>query len=255
MADDKDKILKADRFVSHPGDGAAANLRKRFYETASARPDEEGFVIELDGRPVKTPARATLTVPTGSLGEVIAEEWNAQETHIVRENMLVTKLANTALDRVAPRKDEVVAEIAIFGESDLLCYRAESPESLVTRQAEEWDPMLEWLEHQYQARLELASGVIFREQPSADLARLRDAVASRSEFELAGLHQAVSLSGSLVLGLALIDGQIAADRAYELAHLDETWQAERWGWDEEAQARLEERRKMLNATAKYLELL
>lgn len=255
MKDDEDKILKADRFVSHPGDAANANLRKRFYESATSRAAEDGFVIELDGRPVKTPARATLTVPTGSLGEVIAEEWNGQETYIVPESMLVTKLANTALDRVAPRKDEVVAEIAVFGETDLLCYRAESPESLVTRQAEEWDPMLEWLEHQYQARLELASGVIFREQPSADLARLRDAVASRSEFELAGLHQAVSLSGSLVLGLALIDGQIAADKAYELAHLDETWQAERWGWDEEALARLDERRKMLNTTAKYLELL
>ncbi len=255
MTKDKDSVLSADRFVSHPGDGASANLRKRFYERAAARATDDGFVIELDGRPIKTPARAKLSVPTMALGDAIAEEWNAQETHIVPETMLVTKLANTALDRVGPRKDEVVDEISAFGGSDLLCYRADDPESLVARQAEQWDPLLDWLDGKYQARLELASGVIFKEQAPETLARLHGFVASRTEFELAGLHQAVSLCGSLVLGLALIDTHIGPDKAHDLAHLDEAWQAERWGWDEEAQARLEERRKMLIATARYLELL
>lgn len=255
MKDDEDKILKADRFVSHPGDAANANLRKRFYESATSRASEDGFVIELDGRSIKTPARAILKVPTGELGQMIAEEWNAQETHIVPETMLVTKLANTALDRVGPRKDEVVDEIAAFGGSDLLCYRADDPESLVARQAEQWDPLLDWLDGQYQARLELASGVIFKDQSPEMLGRLHNVVVARSEFELAGLHQAVSLCGSLVLGLALLESHITADQAHDLAHLDEAWQAERWGWDEEAQARLEGRREMLNATAKYLELL
>ncbi len=252
---DEDKILKADRFVSHPGEGAGANLRKRFYEQAAARPEGGGFVVELDGRPIKTPARAPLSVPTVALGDAIADEWNAQETHIDPETMLVTKLANTALDRVGPRRDEIVDEIAAFGGSDLLCYRAEDPESLVSRQAEQWDPLLDWLEVQHGARLELATGVIFKDQPSAALSRLNEAVAARSEFELAGLHQAVSLCGSLVLGLALIDKHISADEAHDLAHLDEAWQAERWGWDDEAVERLDVRRKMLVATAKYLELL
>ncbi|MCE8000349.1 MAG: ATPase [Rhodobiaceae bacterium] len=247
--------MNADRFVSHPGDGAKANLRKRFYKEAASRAVDDGFVIELDGRPIKTPARAALCVPTAALGEAIAKEWNAQDTHIDPDTMLVTKLANTALDRVGPRLDEIVDEIAAFGASDLLCYRAEDPESLVARQAEQWDPVLDWLDSTHNARLELAAGVIFKDQPADVLARLHEVVAARSAFELAGLHQAVSLCGSLVLGLALIEAHLSADQAHDLAHLDEAWQAERWGWDEEAQARLEERRKMLNATARYLELL
>jgi len=255
VTDDKDKVLKADRFVSHPGDSATSNLRKRFYENAAAREMGGVFIIELDDRPIKTPARATLGVPSQALGDAIAEEWNAQETHINPESMLVTKLANTALDRVAPRRNEIIDEIASFGASDLLCYRAEEPESLVSTQIAEWNPLLDWLADRYEAQLELASGVIFKEQPSDALARLRDAVARLSDFELAGLHQTVSLSGSLVLGLALADGHIDADKTHDLAHLDETWQAERWGWDEEAQARLLGRREMVRATARYLELL
>lgn len=255
MTDEKDKILSADRFVSHPGDAATANLRKRFYKEAASRAANDGFVIELDGRPIKTPARAQLSVPTSALAEAIAEEWNAQETHIDPETMLVTKLANTALDRVGPRFNEIVDEIAAFGASDLLCYRAEDPESLVGRQSEQWDPLLDWLDSTHHARLELATGVIFKEQSAEVLARLREVVAARSAFELAGLHQAVSLCGSLVLGVALIDTHISADQAHDLAHLDEAWQAGRWGWDDEALARLEERRKMLKATARYLEFL
>ncbi len=255
MTDDKDKALTADRFVSHPGDNGTSDLRKRFYENAAAREINGVFIIELDNRPIKTPARATLSVPTQALGDAIAEEWNAQETHINPERMLVTKLANTALDRVAPRRDEIIDEIASFGASDLLCYRAEDPENLVARQTEEWDPLLDWVADTYDARLELATGVIFKEQTAEALAQLRDTVARRSEFDLAGLHQVVSLSGSLVLGLALADGHIGADRVHELAHLDESWQAERWGWDEEALARLEGRREMVRATLRYLNLL
>jgi chaperone required for assembly of F1-ATPase len=255
MTDDQDKVLNADRFVSHPGDSATSNLRKRFYEKAAAREADGVFVVELDGRPIKTPARATLGVPSQALGDAIAGEWNAQETHINPESMLVTKLANTTLDRVAPRRDEIVGEIVAFGGTDLLCYRAEGPESLVAKQVAEWNPLLDWLEGRYGVRLLLISGVMFKEQPADALERLQDGVAKRSDFELAGLHQAVSISGSLVLGLALADGHIDADRTHELAHLDETWQAERWGWDEEAQERLEGRREMLRATARYLYLL
>ena len=255
MSDETETNAAADRFVSHPGDGGKRKLPKRFYKQVAVVGIEGGFAIELDGRRVKTPARETLAVPIKALAEAIAQEWDAQEVEIDPEAMLVTKLANTAIDRVALRRDEIVEEIAAFGASDLLCYRAEHPDKLVLRQAQGWDPLLDWLRVQTGANLAVTSGVMFKAQSVEDLAKLHAHVATFSEFDLSGLHQIVNITGSLVLGLALMAKQIDAEKAHELAHIDEIWQAEQWGVDEEAEARLTGRKEALMASAKYLELL
>jgi len=255
MSDETETNVAADRFVSHPGDSDKRKLPKRFYSQVAVVDTEAGFSIELDGRRVKTPAREPLAVPIKALADAIAAEWEAQQLEIDPEAMLVTKLANTAIDRVALRRDEIVDEISAFGASDLLCYRAEHPDSLVLRQAQGWDPLLAWLNLKTGTNLEVTSGVMFKAQSADDLAKLHAYVATFSEFELSGLHQIVTISGSLVLGLALMDNQIDAGKAHVLAHIDEIWQAEQWGTDEEAEARLTGRKEALMASAIYLELL
>ena len=255
MSDETEMNAAADRFVSHPGDSGKRKLPKRFYSQVAVVDTEAGFSIELDGRTVKTPAREALAVPIKALADAIAEEWDAQELEIDPEAMLVTKLANTAIDRVALRRDEITDEISAFGASDLLCYRAEHPDSLVLRQAEGWDPLLAWLKSQTGASLDVTSGVMFKAQSADDLSKLHAYVAAFSAFELSGLHQIVTISGSLVLGLAVMAKQIDAEKAHVLAHIDEIWQAEQWGADEEAQVRLTGRKEALMGSARYLELL
>lgn len=255
MSDETEKQTATDRFVSHPGDSGKRKLPRRFYKQVTVVDTEGGFAIELDDRRVKTPAREPLAVPMRALAVAIAGEWEAQELEIDPEAMLVTKLANTAIDRVALRRDEIVDEIAAFGASDLLCYRAEHPDPLVLRQTQGWDPLLTWLTSETGADLAVATGVMFKTQSDGDLTKLKAHVATFSEFELSGLHQIVTISGSLVLGLALMANQIDAEKAHVLAHIDEIWQAEQWGADEEAEARLTGRKEALMASARYLELL
>ncbi|MEQ9145133.1 MAG: ATP12 family protein [Parvibaculaceae bacterium] len=230
-------------------------LPKRFYTSVDMEECEDGFSILLDGRKVKTPGKLVLALPGEKLARALCEEWDAQETHIDPETMPLTKLANTALDRVAAHRAEIVGEIAGFGASDLLCYRATHPDALIERQAEAWDPLLDWLEERFGARLAITSGVIFQEQDGAHLARLHETVDGMDRFGLAALHFAVSLTGSLVLGLAMAEARLTADEAHDLAHLDEAWQAEKWGWDKEAQDRLEDRRQALLAAGRFMELL
>lgn len=230
-------------------------LPRRFYTSVDTEECEDGFSILLDGRKVKTPGKLVLALPGEGLARALCEEWDAQETHIDPEAMPLTKLANTALDRVAARRAEIAGEIAGFGATDLLCYRATHPDALIERQAAVWDPLLDWLETQFNVRLATTSGVMFQEQDTAHLARLHEVVGNRGHFCLAGLHFAVSLTGSLVLGLAMAEGRLSADEAHDLAHLDEAWQAEKWGWDKEAQDRLEERRRALAAAGRFMELL
>jgi chaperone required for assembly of F1-ATPase len=255
MSEDTETNSTADRFVSHPGDSGKRKLPKRFYKQVGVVDRDGAFSIELDGRAVKTPAKGPFAVPFRALADAVAAEWEAQDPEIDPETMLLTKLANTALDRVAPRRDVIIGEISAFGASDLLCYRAEHPEGLVSRQAEGWDPMLSWLENEAGARLEATSGIIFKAQSDDALEKLRAYVATLSDFQLSGLHQIVTLSGSLVLGLAVTAGHLDSEKAHELAHIDEIWQTEQWGTDEEAERRLETRKEALVAAAQYLELL
>ena len=225
---------------------------KRFYQSASAGADGR---ILLDGRPVKTPGRRDLAAPTDALAEAIADEWEAQHDLIDPRAMPLTGLANAAIDRVAPDAAAFARGLAAYGESDLLCYRADGPAPLAARQTERWDPILAWAQQRYDVVFELALGVIHMPQPPETLARLGAAVAARGPFELAGLSPLVTISGSLVLALALAEGAVSLDQAWAAATLDEQWQAEQWGEDAEAAAALADRRRDFAAAARFLALL
>jgi chaperone required for assembly of F1-ATPase len=228
---------------------------KRFYEKASAAAQAGGVAILLDDRPVKTPARATLAVPTEELAEAIVAEWNAQGEEIDPRTMALTGLANAAIDRVAPDPETFALGLARYGENDLLCYRAEGPAPLVRRQAEAWEPLLDWARLRYGVALETTSGILHRPQPAETVARLADEVAARDPFRLAALSPLVTISGSLILALALAEGEIGLERAWAAATLDEAWQAEQWGEDGLAKAALDARRAEFEAAYLFLTLL
>jgi chaperone required for assembly of F1-ATPase len=241
--------------VSHPGRNTFRNLPKRFYKEATAAPLNGGYTVLLDGRGVKTPARAALVVPTRALGEAMAGEWAGQGETIDPRQMWLTKLANTAIDRVAPRRDPVIDEILSFAGTDLVSYRAEHPDALVQRQTAHWQPLIDWAASAFGARLKVTTGVVPIAQDEAALAALREAVGAADAFELAALHNAVSLSGSALIGLALLHRRLDPLQAFAAAHVDEAWQAELCGEDEDEAARLELRKAELLDTARFLSLL
>lgn len=207
---------------------------KRFWTTATATRTPEGWAVMLDARAVKTPAKAALVLPSEGLAQMIAAEWAAQQGKIDPATMPATRMANSALDKVAPMRAEVAAHLAEYGGSDLLCYRAEEPVELVRRQAEGWDPLLDWAAETLAAPLIVTRGVVHVAQPPASLAALTAAVARQSPFQLAAFHDLVAISGSLVLALGVTHGRLTAEAAWDLARIDETFQIEQWGADEEA---------------------
>jgi chaperone required for assembly of F1-ATPase len=228
---------------------------KRFYEEAAAAPAAGGVAVLLDARPVKTPARAALEVPTEELAQAIAAEWNAQGEKIDPRTMPLTGLANAAIDRAAPDRATFAAGLARYGETDLLCYRAEGPRPLVERQAAAWDPLLAWARRRYDVDFAVTAGIIHRAQPAATVERLSAAVAARDAFRLAALSPLVTISGSLVVALALAEGEIGVDHAWIAGNVDEAWQAEQWGEDPLAAEPLENRRREFDAAYRFLTLL
>lgn len=206
---------------------------KRFWTEASAAEVPGGWTVRLDDRPVKTPAKAPLMVPTRALAAALADEWQAQSGKIDPGSMPLTRMANSAIDKVAPQFDAVAAMLAGYGGTDLLCYRADGPVALVARQGAAWDPLLAWVAGQG-APLTVTTGVIPVPQPPASLAALHAQVAAFTPFGLAALHDLVAISGSLVLGLAATAGRVTPQDAFALSRIDEDWQAEIWGHDEEA---------------------
>jgi len=227
---------------------------KRFYTQAGVV-EQDGFAIALDGRPVKTPARAPLAVASRALADAIAAEWSAQGETIDPRTMKLTGLANAAIDRVAADHAGFTRGIAAYGETDLLCYRAAEPPDLVARQAEAWDPLLDWARRRYDVAFELVTGIMHRPQPAATLARLADAVAARDGFALTALSTLTTIAGSLVAALAVAEGAIGADEAFAATHLDELWQAENWGEDSLALDARTAREADFLAAARFLSLL
>lgn len=209
---------------------------KRFWTETAVEETPGGFTVRLDGRPVKTPAKTLLVVPTRAMAERIAAEWDAQQGKIDPRSMPWTRSANAALDKVAVQFDEVAGLLAAYGATDLLCYRAESPAELVLRQSEGWDPLLDWAATALGAALRTTVGVMHVAQPAESLERLSARVHGMTAFQLTGFHDLVAISGSLVLALAVTDGRLEAEEAWLLSRLDEHWQAEVWGRDEEAEA-------------------
>ena len=228
---------------------------KRFWKSAAAVEMDRGYAVELDGRPVKTPARAELAVPTSALAEAIAAEWNDSPEEVDPRTMPLTGLANAAIDRVASDKDAFAAGLARYGESDLTCYRAEGPETLVKRQTESWDALLGWARRRYDVDFATCSGVMHVPQPEETVRKLGHAVAMLDAFRLAGLSPLVTIGGSLVAGLAVLEKMMPASEAWEAVSLDDRWQMEQWGADAEAEAALDARRRDFLAGARFLELL
>ncbi len=232
---------------------SSAWKRKRFWTSTGVDEAEGGFTVTLDGRSIRTPAKAPLVLPTRALAEAVAEEWEAQQGEIDPASMPLTRTANSAIDTVARNHAAVAADLAAYGDSDLLCYRAEAPAALAARQSDGWDPWLAWSAG-IGAPLRVGTGVIAVDQPPESLARLASRVRALSPLELAAFHDLVTLTGSLVLGLALAEGLIEPDAAFDLSRIDEDWQAELWGEDEEAAESAALKRQALRDAARFLRL-
>jgi chaperone required for assembly of F1-ATPase len=228
---------------------------KRFWTDVTVTPESDGFGIALDGRPVRTPGRALLAVPTGALAEAIAEEWRAVGAQIDPRAMPLTGLANAAIDRIAADPAAFAQGLARYGESDLLYYRAEMPEPLVERQRAAWDPLLDWARARYDVHFETTMGVMHTPQPRATLARLDDAVAARGPFELAALSPIVTVTGSLVLALVLLEGAADAEQVWQAARIDDDWQVEMWGEDDLATQTAAAHRADFDAGVRFLGLV
>jgi len=228
---------------------------KRFWKQAQPVERDGGWGLELDGKPLRTPARDPLTVPTKALAEAIAAEWNGVEDKIDPGTMPLTGLANATLDRVAPDKEAFAEGIARYAEADLACYRAEGPSALVERQAELWDPLLGWGRRRFDVDFRTTTGIVHVDQPAATIDRLSHAVAPLDPFRLAGLAPLVTIGGSLLAALGVLEGAFTPDQGWEAVTVDERWQLEQWGSDAEAEAALENRRRDFMAAARFLELL
>lgn len=207
---------------------------KRFWKEAKVAEVEGGVTVVLDGRPVRTPAKAPLVLPSRALAEVVAAEWDAQQDEIRPETMPLTRMANSAIDKVMVQREEVADLLAAYGETDLLCYRAEGPDALTQRQQQAWDPLLDWADEALGARLTPVTGVIPAPQDPAALAALSERVHGFDAFQLAAFHDLVSLSGSLILAFFATEAIEDAETIWALSRIDEAWQAEQWGEDEEA---------------------
>lgn len=224
---------------------------RRFWKDVTV----EGNEIALDGKRVRTPGRAALALPTPALAEAVAEEWRSVGETVDPRAMVLTGLANAAIDRIGTTRDTFAASLAAYGESDLLCYRADFPPPLVDRQKAAWDPLLDWARSRYDVHFETVDGVMHRAQPAATLARLSEAVAALDAFHLASLSPIVTVTGSLVAALALLEGAADAETVWNAAHVDPDWQIQQWGQDElEVRARASHRADF-DAGVRFLSLL
>ena len=228
---------------------------KRFWKDATAAAEDGSWAILLDGKPLRTPARHPLAVPTRALADAIAAEWKGAGETVDPRSMPLTGFANAAIDRVAPDPQAFASALARYGESDLTCYRADSPRQLAERQDESWDALLAWARRRFDVDFLTTAGIVHVLQPEATVRQLAHAVDSLDSFRLAALSPLVTIGGSLVAALAVLDGHLPPEDAWHAVTLDEQWQREQWGADAEAEAALEKRRADFLAAARFLELL
>ena len=227
---------------------------KRFWKTATAEACEGGFTVRLDGRAVKTPAKSAFVLPTLAMAQAAAAEWDSQVKEVRPETMPVTRMANSAIDKVAVQFDEVAGLLAAYGESDLLCYRATGPAELIARQEAVWNPLLDWAAAVLGAPLVATAGVVHVAQPPGSIAALRARLFALTPFQLAAMHDLIAISGSLILGFAVAEHHLTAAEAFSISRIDEQWQAEKWGEDEEAAALEALKRAALIEAARFWNL-
>lgn len=228
---------------------------KRFWQDVAIERDGDGWAMKLDGRPMKTPAKAAFLVPTEALAEGIAGEWRSVAKVIDPRTMALTGLANAAIDRVAPERQAFAAGLARYGEGDLACYRADWPPELLERQEKAWDGLLAWARRRYDVDFSTTSGLMHVPQPQATIERLAHEVSALDSFRLAGMSPLVSIGASLVAALAVLEKMISTEEAWEAVSIDERWQLEQWGSDRDAQLALENRKNDFFAAANFLRLL
>ena len=246
---DADPVRRAQNQMRTP-------LSKRFYTDVTVAAAAEGFEVHLDGKPVRTPAKAILTLPTEAAARLVAAEFAAQQENIDPVSMPVARLVNTAVDGVAQDMQAVLEDILRFSSSDLLCYRADAPEKLVERQAEAWDPVIDWARSALGARFLLAEGVVHVEQPREAIGAIGIHLKMRGDpLRLAALHLMTSLTGSALLALAVEAGELDAEAAWATAHVDEDWNSEHWGEDHEAAQRRSSRKNDMLAAVNLLKSL
>lgn len=231
-----------------------AEKPRRFYKAVAVIDVEGGHGVQLDGRNLRTPKSEKMVVPTRAAAEQVAAEWAAQTDVIEMATMHATRLANTAIETIGGTREGVADQIAQYAGSDLLCYFAEDPAALVARQEAQWGPLLARAETEG-VRLERSHGIVHRDQPATSLARVREIALSLDDFQLAGLAFGVALFGSAVLGIALLRGWVSAEEAYDLSRLDEAFQEEQWGVDEEAAERTERLRGEARMLGRWFEAL
>ena len=228
---------------------------KRFWKDVAVEAEPGGWGIRLDSRPVRTPARAALVVRSEALANAIAGEWISVEETVDPRAMPLTGLTNAAIDHVAANKDAFAADLARYAQSDLICYRAAGPQALVAVQSTAWDALLGWARRRYDVDFAVTEGVLHVDQPQATIDRLTHAVEALDAFQLAGLSPLVTIGGSLVAALAVLEKAITAQQAWDSVSIDERWQVEQWGADEEALAAIESRKRDFFAAASFLVLL
>jgi chaperone required for assembly of F1-ATPase len=228
---------------------------KRFWKDVSVTCDDGGWGVSLDGRPVKTPAHAMLAVPSERLANAIAEEWRSVSETVDPRAMPLTGLANAAIDRIATDRATFAAGLAKYAEADLACYRAEGPRGLVERQDESWDKLLGWARRRYDVDFTVTNGLMHVAQPAATVDRLVHAVAALEPYQLAGLSPLVTIGGSLVAALAVLEKAVRVEDAWDAVSIEERWQLEQWGADADAQTALENRQRDFFAAARFLDLV
>lgn len=227
---------------------------KRFWKDVSVERVDGGWGILLDGRPLKTPARMVLETPGKALADAIADEWRSVDADVDPRAMPLTGLANAAIDRVAPDRSAFAAGLAAYAEADLACYRADGPRELVDRQEQAWNRLLNWARRRFDVDFATTSGLIHVAQPPATIEQLSHSVATLDPFRLAALSPLVTIGGSLIAALAVVQKAITPDEAWAMVSIDERWQLDQWGSDKEAELALEHRRRDFVAAARFIEL-
>jgi chaperone required for assembly of F1-ATPase len=228
---------------------------KRFYKDVGIARDGGGFAVQLDGKPVKPPSRAPLILPTEALAKAMAEEWRGQGDKLNMASMPLTRLAFAAVDTVPKQRAAMIEHLLGFGRSDLVSYRAEFPDALIARQAAAWDPLLAWLSETHGAKLAVTSGIRHVAQSEDAMEALQRILSSLTDYELVALHAATTITGSLTIALALMGRRITTDQAFDAAHIDEHFQAEKWGHDEAAETRRRNLKSELDSAERFLRLL